>query len=33
MSSSVNPRIDCSGLFSSCATPDTSWPTADNRSL
>ena len=27
-SSSDSPAIEVSGLFSSCATPDTSWPTA-----
>ena len=31
-SSSSVPRIACSGLFSSCATPDTSTPTAASRS-
>ena len=32
ISSSVKPMIACSGLFSSCATPDTSWPVAASRS-
>ena len=31
--SSRLPITACSGLFSSCATPATSWPTADSRSL
>jgi hypothetical protein len=31
--SSRLPITPCSGLFSSCATPATSWPTADSRSL
>ena len=31
-SSSAKPRIACSGLLISCATPDTSWPTAASRS-
>ena len=31
-SSSANPRIAWRGLLISCATPDTSWPTAASRS-
>src|SRR5207245_938616 len=30
---SASPAIEVSGLFSSCATPDTSWPTAASFSL
>ena len=33
ISSSAKPSTACSGLFNSCATPATSWPTADSRSL